>query len=362
MNFNNSFLKSLRILLFPVSLVYWLIVTIRNYLFNKGVFTGTSFNFPIICIGNLAAGGTGKTPMVLYMANLLKDKYKVAVLSRGYKRKTTGYVLAEKSSSALDIGDEPMLFHNKLHGVAVAVGEKRVEAIPLLLHDRPDTDIILLDDAFQHRKIIAGMNILLTEYENLYTRDWYLPTGDLRDSTLESKRANIIVVTKCPDDLSANEMENIKQELKLLKHQHLFFTGISYGSVKHIITGETKNIADMEEVLLVTGIANPKPLKKYLAQQVHSFEELSYSDHHIFSIDDLNEIKNKFKKMEPGEKIILTTEKDAVRLVKFGKEIASLPFYTIPVEMKFIDGNEQNFVNIIEGFIASYQQNKINNA
>jgi len=185
----------------PVSLLYWLIISIRNWLYDKNISRSTSFALPVICIGNLSVGGTGKSPMVEYMIAGLKDKFKIATLSRGYKRRTKGYSLANQNTTALDIGDEPMQFHTKFPDIPVAVGEERIVAIPLLLHDKPDTQVILLDDAFQHRAIKAGLNILLTDYTNLFTRDFYLPTGDLRDLRSSCKRADIIVVTKCKPDL-----------------------------------------------------------------------------------------------------------------------------------------------------------------
>ena len=226
MNFNFPLLKPIRILLFPLSLLYWLVIWIRNRLFDKNVFKSTSFNLPIICVGNIAAGGTGKSPMVEYLVKNLRDNYKVATLSRGYKRKTAGYALATESSNALEIGDEPMQFHIKFPDVAVAVGEERMVAIPQLLHDRPDTAVIILDDAYQHRTVKAGLNILLTEYSNLYTEDWYLPTGDLRDERSSAKRADIIVVTKCPSTLSNDEKEAVRAEIAPLPHQQMFFSTI----------------------------------------------------------------------------------------------------------------------------------------
>src|ERR1700722_11522073 len=209
MNFNFPLLKPIRILLFPFSLVYALVVTIRNWFFDKKILSSASFNLPIICVGNLAAGGTGKSPMVELLIRMLRERYPVAVLSRGYKRKTRGYALANDATTALDIGDEPMQFHSKFPDVAVAVGEERIVAIPQLLHDRPQTQAIILDDAFQHRAVRAGLNILLTDCSNLFTRDWYLPSGDLRDSPGSYRRADLIVVTKCREGLSQDERQAI---------------------------------------------------------------------------------------------------------------------------------------------------------
>src|SRR5689334_200851 len=199
--FSNWFLKSFRILLLPFAIMYGIGVWIRNWLYDHNLLRSSSFGLPLICVGNLSVGGTGKSPMVEYLVLHLKSRYKVATLSRGYKRKTKGYALATDQTTAIDIGDEPMQFHLKFGDVPVAVGEQRLEAIPQLLHDRPETQVVILDDAFQHRAIQAGFNILLTDYGNLFTRDFFLPTGDLRDTRSSYKRAQVIVVTKCKPDL-----------------------------------------------------------------------------------------------------------------------------------------------------------------
>jgi tetraacyldisaccharide 4'-kinase len=207
--FSNWFLKSFRILLLPFAIIFWIIVAIRNWMYDKKFLKSTSFGLPLICVGNLSVGGTGKSPMVELLVTRLRSKFKVATLSRGYKRKTKGYALANENTTALDIGDEPMQFHQKFPEIPVAVGEERIVAIPQLLHDRPETEVIILDDAFQHRAINAGLNILLTDYGNLFTRDFFLPTGDLRDQRKSYKRAQIIIVTKCKSNLSEEERMSI---------------------------------------------------------------------------------------------------------------------------------------------------------
>ncbi len=234
MNLNFPLLKPVRILLLPFSLIYALIIWLRNRCYDWKMMPSTSFNLPVICVGNLAVGGTGKSPMVELLVKKLRARFAIAVLSRGYKRKTRGYALANEKSTALDIGDEPMQFHIKFPDIAVAVGEERIVAIPQLLHDRPDTRSIILDDAFQHRAVKAGLNILLTDYNNLFTRDWYLPTGDLRDQKSSYKRSDLIVVTKCQEDLSIDEARLIRAEIKPLPNQHLFFSAIRYGAPFHI--------------------------------------------------------------------------------------------------------------------------------
>lgn len=415
MNFNFPLLKSIRILLFPFSLVYALIVTIRNWLFDKGILRSSAFSLPIICVGNLAVGGTGKSPMVEWLIRLLKDQYPIAVLSRGYKRKTRGYALANASTTALDIGDEPMQFHSKFPDVTIAVGEERIVAIPQLLHDRPATRAIILDDAFQHRTVRAGLNVLLTDYSNLFTRDWWLPSGDLRDAPSSYKRAGIIVVTKCPAELSEEERRAIVTEIGPRGHQQVFFSTIRYGQPYHITKGiasaagagregttpgpnpggtmpaveneettsatehegtmsagrpgmtldiaeqarepkpaRTTLIDDTMEVLLVTGIANPAPLKQWLDQHSRTYYEIAYGDHHIFTIDDLQSITRRFGSIQAEKKIILTTEKDAVRLIKFRQELEGLPFYVLPIAPGFLFGDEARFTDLIVTFIKEF--------
>lgn len=356
MNFNNFFLRSFRILLFPFALVYGGLVILRNYFYDKGWLKSGSFNIPIIGVGNLSVGGTGKSPMVENLAGLLKDRYRVATLSRGYKRRTKGYILADENSTALEIGDEPMQFHLNHPELSVAVGEERIEAVPQLLYDRPDTQVIILDDAFQHRAIIAGLNILLTDYNNLYSNDFFLPTGDLRDQPGSAKRADIIVVTKCKPELNETEAIQIRKELNLLPHQHLFFSTIRYGSPYHLVTRENKSIHKDMEVLLVCGIANPEPLKKYLHEETLTYETCYYNDHHIFSIDDLKEIRTRFNQINAAEKMIITTEKDAVRLVKFGDELKDMPFYVLPISVSFLFAETKRFNELIVNFIESFNK------
>lgn len=353
MNFNIPLLRTIRILLFPFSLVYVLIIWLRNKLYDKNILKSATFNLPLICVGNIAVGGTGKSPMVEYLAKLLQLQFNVATLSRGYKRKTKGYALATHGISALEIGDEPMQFYNKFPRVAVAVGEERIVAIPQLLHDKPETNVIILDDAFQHRAIHAGFNIVLTEYGNLYTRDWYLPSGDLRDIKASVQRANVIIVTKCPPDITEEQKKAIIKELKPLPSQKVFFSTISYGTLYHITEKTPFELSEDVEVLLVTGIANPKPLKKLLNEQCRTYLEQAYNDHHIFTIDDLNDIQKKFTSINTNKKIILTTEKDAVRLAKFDQELKNLPFYVIPIEMQFLFNEGDVFNNLIITFIES---------
>jgi tetraacyldisaccharide 4'-kinase len=354
--FSNWFLKSFRILLFPFALLYGLIVWIRNWMYDRGILRSASFGLPLICVGNLSVGGTGKSPMVEYLVRLLKDRYKVATLSRGYKRKTKGYSLASEQTTALEIGDEPMQFHRKFPGIPVAVGEERIVAIPQLLHDRPETEAIILDDAFQHRAVKAGLNILLTDYNNLFTRDFFLPSGDLRDQRSSYERAQVIVVTKCKPDLTEEERLLLINEINPLPHQKVFFSTIAYGTPYHITNQAGINLDEQTEVLLVTGIANPRSIKSYLEDQVDTYYLMNYSDHYIFSIDDWRDIKKRFTQIEADKKIILTTEKDAMRLLKFEQELAGVPFYVIPIEPYFLFDEGTMFDGIVLKFIENFKQ------
>jgi len=339
--------------------LYSAVLFIRNKLFDYNYLKSSSFNFPIICVGNLAVGGTGKTPMVEYLLRILKNDYAIATLSRGYKRKTKGFGIADENTTALDIGDEPMQFHLKFPTVTVAVGEERLVAIPQLLHERPFTKVIILDDAFQHRQVKAGLNILLTDYANLYTRDFLLPAGDLRDLKKSSKRADIIIISKCKHNLSEEERELIIKELKPLNHQQIFFTEIFYTHPYHLFTKKETDLSLSTDILLVCGIANPKPLKDFLTGHVHTYDMLRYPDHHIFNSDDLAEIKKQFNKSQSLNKIILTTEKDGVRLKKFETDLKDFPLYVLPIQHSFMFNEAEKFGDIITGFIASFNKKDI---
>ena len=348
-------LKSFRYLLFPFAFIYSAVIWLRNFLFEKNILKSATFNFPVICVGNLAVGGTGKTPMVEYLVALLKDNYRTATLSRGYKRKTKGFAIAGDKTTAIDIGDEPMQFHQKFPEITVAVGEERLDAIPQILHQRPGTEVIILDDAYQHRTVKAGLNILLTDHKNLYTRDFMLPAGDLRDIKTSSKRADIIVITKCSTGLSVNEKNALISEINALPHQQVFFTETLYGQPYHLFNKQQKNIGAETDVLLLCGIANPRPMMDFLTMHVHSYDMNRYPDHHIFSIDDLVEIKKHFEKLESRNKVILTTEKDAVRLEKYITELAAYPIYVLPVKHSFLFDEAPLFDKTVRDFIRSFQ-------
>ena len=270
----------MRFLLFPFAILYGLVVRLRHFLYDRGWLQSKQYPFPTLCVGNLAVGGTGKTPMVEYLVRLLGEE-QVAILSRGYRRKTKGFVLADASSTALTLGDEPFQYHRKFPKATVAVCESRQEGIERLLQN-PHFRVILLDDAFQHRKVQAGLNLLLTSYDKLYTKDFLLPVGSLRDIRSRARKAHIILVTKCPE-LSEEAQQKIIQQLHPLPHQQVFFTRIAYAT-KVCRDGESLPLEDFLSTpfTLVTGIANPTPLVSFLQGKGAHFTHLSYSDHHHF--------------------------------------------------------------------------------
>jgi len=299
-------MQLLRKLAFPISLVYALVVYIRNFLFDIGFFKVKSFGTTTICVGNLSVGGTGKTPMIEFLIELLKDSYKVAVISRGYRRKSKGYVLARSESKIEELGDEPYQIHSKFPGITVAVDEDRCRGI-LNLEKGIKPDVILLDDAFQHRKVKPTYSILLTAFGKLYPFDWYLPTGDLRDSKKEAKRADLIIVTKCPANLSENEQTKIVDLLEPKDHQHVLFSYLNY-SEKLKGDGRALMLSQLlgKKVTLVTGIADAKPLVAYLMDLGINIAHLEYKDHHFFTSSEIA--------LFNSSAFVLTTEKDYVRL------------------------------------------------
>jgi len=343
--------KKLRPALLPLAWIYGLVVRLRNYFFDKGIFHSVEFTLPVFCIGNLSTGGTGKTPMVERVISSLSGKYKIAVLSRGYKRKTRGFLLAEDNSVANDIGDEPMQIHQKFKNITVAVSEDRLVAIPQILQERPETEIIILDDAFQHRSARAGLNILLTSYSNPYSRDCFLPAGNLRDSRRSSSRADIIVVTKCPPSLTFSEGDELREELNLSARQKIFFTSIQHQVPRHLFQLTEKVPDKATSVLLVTGIADAAPLVSALKNGSRILVELSYGDHHAYSLKDIIRIKRLFNEMRGEDKMIITTEKDGVRLFQFKNQLSDLPIFVLPMEHWFLFNGLPIFDDLLLNFI-----------
>ena len=341
----------LRWILLPVTLIYSLIIWIRNILYDKGIFKSTKFSIPTIVIGNLAIGGTGKSPMTEYIVRLLKDHYKIATLSRGYGRKTKGYRLVSENSNATEVGDEPLQFKKNFPDITVAVSEDRCFGIEKL---QADHDLIILDDAYQHRKLNPGYSILLFDFHSLFTPILLLPTGNFRDNFSATKRADLILITKCPESLNEDHKKHIEHKIRTLSLAPIFYTGIAYdiptSREGHILQNELKNL----DILLFCGIANPTPLEDYLVNLGNRVHLLRFPDHHNYTHYDFNKIINLYNSIPAKEKIIITTEKDIQRVES--NHLSDLPLYYIPIRLKSMDQQKETF----DHFIFNYLNNHTN--
>lgn len=325
---------------FPLNPLYYLATWIRNKLYDLEIKKSTSYDFPVICVGNLSVGGTGKTPMIEYLVKLLKHDFTVATLSRGYKRKSEGFQLGDKNASVETLGDEPFQFYSKFkNDVLVAVDADRREGIKSLRDLENAPEIILLDDAFQHRRVKAGLYILLTTYSNLYINDVVLPVGDLRESKSGAKRADVIMVTKCPTNLSAEEQQAITKLINPEANQHVFFSNIAYASEIISDYNGVKSLDILDPFTLVTGIANAKPLVDYLEKQDLKFDHLNFKDHHEFSDEDISRLNEK--------ELIITTEKDYMRLKQY--QSLSDKLYYLPISVSI--NNSLKFNELIKAFV-----------
>ncbi|NOU62162.1 tetraacyldisaccharide 4'-kinase [Marinifilum caeruleilacunae] len=353
--------RFLKVLLLPFSLLYGLIVAMRNMLFDLNILTSTEFKIPIISVGNITVGGTGKTPHIEYLIALLKDDYKLATLSRGYKRKSKGFILSDENSTANQIGDEPMQIKRKFPDILVSVDSKRVNGVKNLLKSEHGNDLsaILLDDAYQHRYIKPGISILLIDYNRPITRDFIMPYGRLRESAEERSRANIIIVSKAPAQMTPIERRIIVKELKILPYQKLYFTCLDYGNLQPVFSKKAINITDANwakesfSILLVTGIANPKPLREYLDSFSDRIEEFHFPDHHAFNQKDIQAIEKKFNELEGDNKIIITTEKDATRIfdMEIKQESIKKYLFYVPLCIKFLNEDKSKFDNQILNYV-----------
>ena len=347
------FFSFIRFLLYPFALLYGIVVWLRNRLYDTGFSTSVEFSVPVICVGNLSVGGTGKTPHVEYLIRLLQYQYTVGTMSRGYKRSSQGFLLADASSNALRIGDEPMQYHISFPEAAVSVAEDRVTGIPLLLQRRPDVSVIILDDAFQHRSVKAGLNILITDFSKPFFRDYILPYGRLREGRSAYKRAQIIIVSKCPTDLTRQTADEIIKNIQPLPYQQVYFSNIDYRRPYDLLTREDINIVG-KHILLVCCIARPEPLKEYLEQVATSLHVLSYPDHHYFGTRNLEEILTTFESWQVADKVIVTTEKDAARLLLHRQRLLdmALPIVVLPIEINILLGGQAAFNASVERYVA----------
>ena len=350
--------------LLPFSWIYRMVVSFRNQLFELNILKSQSFSIPVIAVGNITVGGAGKTPHVEFLIKTLQDKSKVAVLSRGYKRKSSGYLLADENSTTELIGDEPFQMKQKFPNVHIAVDKNRCNGINRLTHDAEtkDTDVILLDDAFQHRYVKPGINILLVDYHRLIIYDEMLPAGRLREPKEGKSRADIVIITKCPKDLKAIDYRVLTKSMNLFPYQELFFTTIEYLPLKQMCGTEKidpEKLKDMN-VLLLTGIASPKQLLLDMEPRCASITTLSYADHHRFKRSDEKKINTIFEAM-PSPKIIITTEKDAARLnglTMLSKE-ATENTYVLPIEVRFMLDEEDKFKHKIISYVRKNSRNSI---
>ena len=346
-----------RILFAPLGLFYWVITTLRNGFYNRGIFKASKFSIPIINLGNLSVGGTGKTPHTEYLIRLLKDEYKVATLSRGFGRKERGFIIANEESTYKQIGDEPMQYYKKYgEDIKVVVEANRVKGVMDLMHEHEDTEVVLLDDAYQHRAIHRGLNILITTHDKPYFKDYILPLGDLRESRKGSSRADLVIVSKCVD------FEKVKRDFFIHKiapdnPQKVFFSKINYANILPFFPSQEIGVLNGKKIILVSGIANAEPLKKYLQDKAEIIHHFNYKDHHNFKPEDLRDIHGIFGKFADRDPIILTTEKDAMRLIvhEFEEELKNYPWYYQSIEIE-IDRKEE-FDQIIKNYVETNRRN-----
>ncbi|WP_164110018.1 MULTISPECIES: tetraacyldisaccharide 4'-kinase [Sphingobacterium] len=339
----------LRWLLLPITLIYSLIVWIRNLLYDRGVLKSTTFSIPTIVIGNLAIGGTGKSPMTEYIVRLLKENYKIATLSRGYGRKTKGYRLVNKDSFATEVGDEPLQFKNKFPDITVAVSEDRCFGIEQLQYKN---DLIILDDAYQHRKLKAGFSILLFDFNSLFEPIFLLPTGNFRDNFSATKRADLILITKCPKTLNETHKKHIEHLIRKHSLSPIFYTGIAYDHPKTRDEKTFHNELRNFDIILFCGIANPNPLVSYLRDLGNTIHLLQFQDHHNYTEKDFRKIEKLYHSVAIDQKILLTTEKDIQRICP--EMFSNIPLYYIPIQLKSMDQQKETFDHFIFNYLNTH--------
>jgi tetraacyldisaccharide 4'-kinase len=358
-------MEAFRFLLFPFALLYGFIIKVRNWLFDIKIFRTEKFDIPVISVGNLIAGGSGKTPMVEYLIRLLDANSNLATLSRGYKRKTKGYLLAGENETVESLGDEPLQYAQKFADINVAVCENRREGIHKLIKDVAELDTVILDDAFQHRYVKPELSILVTDYFKLFTKDWLLPFGRLREHISGRKRADIIVVTKTPRIFSPIVRKQLLEEIKPFPGQLVCFSYINYLPFEPVYMGKCEYSGKTENVytiIMVTGIGNPGPMQEYLHRLCTDLELMEFPDHHEFTEKDLLQIKEKYKNLPTKRKIIVTTEKDAKRLQNAEAEaiLGSLPIFYTPINFEFHPADKMQFDEAVLAVVNSRTKREAN--
>lgn len=349
------------ILLYPFSVLYGFITGFRNFLFDTGILATEEFPFPVICVGNITVGGTGKTPHTEYIADLLRKNFKVATLSRGYKRTTRGFGIASSRSLVEEVGDEPMQICLNFPEILVTVDSNRVRGVRRILEDFPDTEVIILDDGFQHRSITPGFSILLSDFNRPIVSDYMLPYGNLRESKKNMKRADVILITKSPEDISPIQRRIIVKEIDKLPYQNLYFTALKYKTPVPVFGDNENPFPENEDcgIVLITGIANPDPLKKHLDKNFKEVIHLSYPDHYNYIEKDLNNIESAFNSLQTQNRYLFTTEKDAVRLREFSNiaEPIRSAFYYLPIAIYFLNDDKDEFDNLIKDYVRKNHRN-----
>ena len=341
-------------LLYPLCLLYGAAVMARNKLFDWKLLRSVKFSIPVIAVGNLSAGGTGKTPHVEYLVRLLSENFNTVILSRGYKRKTKGFIMANPGSAEEEIGDEPLQYLRKFSKVTVTVCEDRVDGIRKILAQKPDTDVILLDDALQHRYVKPGLSILLTDYHDLYTDDYLLPFGLLREPVSGARRADIIVVTKTPKIFSPLIRRDINEQIKPAEHQHLFYSYVTYDEpVPLSFCKPSIQPLGTNYIVMVTGIANPYPLQEFLSTKCKEVIRVEYPDHHEYRPEDVKKITDIYRNILGSDKVIITTEKDATRLDRpeFAEYFEGIPIFYIPIKIEFHKCDVTRFDKLILQYV-----------
>ncbi|MCS6934842.1 MAG: tetraacyldisaccharide 4'-kinase [Chitinophagales bacterium] len=329
----------MKYLLTPFSWIYGLLTGLRNYLYDKRILKSVRFDYPVICIGNLSTGGTGKTPMLIYLLHLLQYTHMVATLSRGYGRRTSGFRVVKFNDKAENVGDEPLMIKRQFREVMVTVGEERVTAIPEILQLAPETDVIIMDDAFQHRSVRPGLSVLLTSYHSPFFSDYLLPRGNLREGRAQYRRADIIVVTQCPPHLTVAEKLRWQQRIKPYRFQKIYFTSYEYGPMYSFYEREwLYDLTPDTHVLLLCGIANPEGLFSHLSRLARKVYLRRFRDHHLYDTNDLDSVYETWKHLPGERKVIITTEKDAVRLLPYRDWLLAhnLGVVVQPIAMKFL--------------------------